>query len=91
MGASQLDELVAQNRYTELQRNLSVAELTTTDRAYVEGIVADRTHHVADAIALLEKVLPDLKAHNAHRAALALRALASDYFEAGRYDDSAGA
>jgi Aspartyl protease len=91
VSASQLDELVVENRYLELQRNLPAAELTTPERTYFEGILADRTHHVRDAIALLEKVLPELKARNAHRAALALRALASDYFEASRYGDSAGA
>jgi hypothetical protein len=89
--ASRLDELIAQNRYLELQRDLCAAQLSTSNRAYFEGIVADRTHNVADAIALLGKALPDLKAHSANRAALALRALASDYFEAGRYGDSANA
>jgi len=89
--ASQLDELIAQSRYLKLQRDLSAAELSTSNRTYFEGMVADRTHNVADAIALLGKALPDLKAHSAHRAALALRALASDYFEAGRYGDSANA
>jgi predicted aspartyl protease len=89
--ASQLDELIAQSRYLKLQRDLSAAELSTSNRTYFEGMVADRTHNVADAIALLGKALPDLKAHSAHRAALALRALASDYSEAGRYGDSANA
>jgi len=89
--ASRLDELIAQNRYLELQRDLSAAELSSSDRTYFEGIVADRTHNFADAIALLGKAVPDLKAHSAHRAAWALRALASDYFEAGRYEDSANA
>ena len=86
--ASRLDERIAQNRYLELQRDLFAAELSTLERTYFEGIVADRTHDVADAIALLSEALPDLKARSAHRAALALRALASDYFEAGRYGDS---
>lgn len=91
VSASPLDELVEENRYLELQRNLPAAELTKQERTYFEGILADRTHHVGDAIALLEKVLPELKARSAHRAALALRALGSDYFEAGRYGDSAAA
>jgi len=69
--ASQLD--IAQSRYLKLQRDLSAAELSTSNRTYFEGMVADRTHNVADAIALLGKALPDLKAHSAHRAALALR------------------
>jgi hypothetical protein len=91
VSASRFDELVRQNRYMELQRDLPVAELTKADRTYFEGILADRTHHVADAIALLEKALSDLKTRDTRRAAIALRALASDYFEAGRYGDSAGA
>jgi hypothetical protein len=91
LAASHLDELITQSRYLELQRDLPASELSTSNRIYFEGIVADRTHHVADAIALLSKALPDLKAHSAHRAALALRALASDYFEAGQYGDSANA
>ena len=91
VSVSQLDALVEENRYLELQRELPAAKVTTAERTYFEGILADRTHHVSDAIALLEKVLPEFKARNARRAALALRALASDYFEAGRYGDSAGA
>jgi predicted aspartyl protease len=91
LSASRLDELIAQNRYPELQRDLATAELSTVVRTYFEGIVADRTHKVAEAIALLSKALPDLKVHSPYRAALALRALASDYFEAGRYGDSADA
>lgn len=50
MDASRLDELIAQNRYLELQRDLSAAELSSSDRTYFEGIVADRTHNFADAI-----------------------------------------
>ncbi len=58
VGASQLDELVAQSRYMELQRGLSVAELTTSNRAYFEGIVADRPHHVAEACFGMQEANP---------------------------------
>jgi hypothetical protein len=57
-----LDELVGENRYLELERNLPAVKLTKAERTYFEGILADRTHHAGDAIALLEKVLPELKA-----------------------------
>ena len=64
LDASRLDQLIAQNRYLELQRELPAAELSSSDRTYFEGVVADRTHNVADAIALLGKAVPDLKAHS---------------------------
>ena len=69
LDASRLDELIAQNRYLELHRDLSAAELSSSGRTYFEGVVADRTHNVADAIALLGKAVPDLIADSAHRAA----------------------
>ncbi|HEX8896394.1 MAG TPA: hypothetical protein VF783_23950, partial [Terriglobales bacterium] len=68
LDASRLDELIAQNRYLELHRDLSAAELSSSGRTYFEGVVADRTHNVADAIALLGKAVPHLITHSAHRA-----------------------
>lgn len=87
--AKTFDHLVQEKLYTELQRELPGSDLTITERAYFEGIVADRTNNVLHAIALFEKVLPELKAIDTHRAAMALRTLADDYFETGRYAEAA--
>jgi len=85
--ASRLDELIAQTGIWSYSGTF--LRLNYRHQTALTGIVADRTHNVAHAIALLAQALADLKAHSGDRAALALRALASDYFEAGRYGDSA--
>lgn len=83
ISASDLDALVQDNRYPELERQLPLAHLNSTDRTYFKGIVADRSNCTADAIGSLEKVLPKMRRTNSKRAAIALRALAGDYFKTG--------
>lgn len=91
LDATTLDRLVDQKLYPDLQRELPGAKLAPLERAYFAGILDAREHRVADAISELEKALPELAKSNRHRAAIALRALADDYFDAGRYGDSADA
>jgi clan AA aspartic protease (TIGR02281 family) len=62
--------------------------LSAVDRSYFEGILADRLSQPLRAIALLEKVLPEVRKSNRKRAATALDALAQDYFMVGRYQDA---
>jgi predicted aspartyl protease len=62
--------------------------LSTNDRLYFEGILADRLNRPARAIVLLEKVLPELVKLNRKRAAIGLSALAADDFMVGRYSDA---
>lgn len=86
--ASALDSLVERIRYPELEHVLHSARLSPLDRSYFEGVLADRSNHLAQAIQLLEDVLPSLKKSYPRRAAVALRTLAVDYFKTGRYADS---
>jgi predicted aspartyl protease len=89
--ASDLDRLVQERRYPELAQSLPAANLTALECSYFEGILADRSNHVSQAIVLLQEALPGLRASNPHRAATALRTLAADYFQDGRYAKSADA
>lgn len=86
-----LDDLVQRKDYPLLERQLNEAKLSTDEEAYFKGILADRTNQVSRAISLLEQVLPEIRAKRPHRAALALRTLAGDYFKVGRYTDSCDA
>jgi hypothetical protein len=88
ISASRLDRLVQDKRYPELEQQLQSARLDSTERTYFTGIVADRSNHLSEAIADLEKVLPELKKTNSKHAAIALRALAGDYFRTGRYGEA---
>jgi predicted aspartyl protease len=83
--ATELDRLVQDKRYPQLEQQLQIAHLDSTDRIYFEGILADRNNRIADAVASLEKILPQLRKTSARRSAIALRTLAADYFKVGRY------
>lgn len=87
--ARQLDNLIVEKGYLQLERAVAAAKLSPDERDYFNGILADRKREPARAIGLLEKVLPGLKKQNRRRAAEALRSLGNDYFEAGRYADAA--
>lgn len=89
--AANLDRLVKDKDYPELERELPDAKLDPAERSYFAGILAARQHRVTEAIAKLEQVLPGLRKTNHHRAANALRTLAYDYFECGRYADASRA
>src|SRR5271165_2503098 len=81
ISASDLDHLVQDKRYPQLERQLQLADLSSIDRAYFTGIVADRNNHPEDAILDLEKVLPELRKTSPRHTAVALRTLAGDYFK----------
>lgn len=83
-----LDLLVQKKEYPELERQLGAAKLSPDERVYFEAILADRSNQLSQAIPTLEKILPGLTTTHPHRAAIALRALAGDYFKVGRYADS---
>jgi predicted aspartyl protease len=86
-----LDGLVQGKEYPELERQLGAAKLRADERAYFEGILADRNNQVSQAISMLEGIIPGLRIARPHRAAIALRALAGDYFKVGRYAASSDA
>ena len=90
-GALSLDDLVQRKDYPQLERELYGAKLSSDEQAYFEGILADRSNHILGAISLLEPILPSMRAKHTHRAALALRTLAGDYFKVGRYAESCNA
>jgi predicted aspartyl protease len=85
---SDLDRLVREKRYPELERELPSSPLSSMERSYFEGILADRSNHVPQAIVILESLVPSLRTSNRSRAAEALRTLAGDYFKVGRYADA---
>ena len=73
-----------------MERLLPQVKLDETERAYFEGILANRRNQVEKSIELLQKVLPALKTAEPKRAALAARALADDYtkrFEYAKADE----
>ena len=88
ISASDLDHLVQDKRYPELEQQLQLAHLSSIDRGYFTGIVADRNNHPLDAIVDLEKVLPELRRTSPRHTAVALRTLAGDYFKTGRYGEA---
>lgn len=89
VSARVLDRLIRERRYPEFEEQLRSADLKASQRLYFEGILADRTNRVALAVADLNQVLPLLRRTNPHRAAMATRALADDYFLLGRYSEAA--
>jgi predicted aspartyl protease len=89
--ALDLDRLLQDREYPEMERQLPGANLSATERSYFEGILADRNNQVSQAIATLEKILPGLRTANSQRAAVSLRALTDDYFLSGRYGDASDA
>jgi hypothetical protein len=60
----------------------------SAERDYFEGVLANREGHLAESIALLEKVTPQIRPSNPMRAAVALHSLADDYVKSFRYNDA---
>ncbi len=89
--ASELDSAIKNRDLPELQNRLASAKLSDSERKFFMGVLADRRNNPTLAIPLLEGVLPELKTVNSHRAAIALRCLATDYFIVGRYNDATAA
>jgi len=97
MGSAQgttidLDQLLRERRYLELEKILSSkSNLTGSDRAFLEGVMANRRNRVAESISVLEPLVPSLSATNRERAMIALSTLADDYEKAFRYSNAADA
>jgi Aspartyl protease len=86
----ELDELLRERRYLELDRALSSnSNLNNSDRAFFTGIMANRRNQVAESIRTLEPLVPFLSATNKERAIIALSTLADDYEKAFRYSEAA--
>jgi hypothetical protein len=85
-----LDLLVRQKRYIELERDLkSTQELSTSDRAFYSGILANRKNEVSDSIRLLEPLARTIARVSVYRAEVVLCTLADDYAKSFRYGDAA--
>ena len=82
------DQQLKEFRLKELEATLR-AMPPGPDRDYLAGVFANRAGHTAVSIELLTRVLPTLRDSRPDRAAIALEALADDYFKTFRYADSA--
>jgi hypothetical protein len=84
------DQLLRERRYLELEVALSFkSNLTGSERAFFEGVMANRRNRVAESIQILEPLVSSLSATNKERAVIALSTLADDYEKAFRYSDAA--
>ena len=86
-----LDQLLQQRHYLEIESALSKSNLNPSDRSFFEGVMANRRNRVAESIRTLEPLLPALSVTNKDRAIIALNTLADDYEKAFRYSDAADA
>lgn len=85
-----LDQYLDEFRLEALERTLaSLSE--SPEKAYFNGMLANRRGRVEESVCLLIQQFPALKASRPDRAALALQALADDYTKLYRYDDAAKA
>ena len=85
------DQLLQERRYLELETALSSKpSLTGSDRAFFEGVMANRRNRVGESIRMLQPLVSSLAAANKERAVIALSTLADDYEKTFRYSDAAG-
>jgi Aspartyl protease len=85
--ATDADRYIQDFDYPELARAVS-AMPQAPERDYFAGVLANREGRVAQSIALLAKVVPQLESSNPKRAAIALHTLADDYMKSYRYMDA---
>ena len=84
-----LDLLVHQKRYIELERDLKAAQdLPASDRAFYDGILANRKNDVSDSIHLLEPLARTIAQGSVGRAEVVLCTLADDYAKSFRHGDA---
>ena len=83
-----LDALVEQREYPELESVLPQETLDETTRAYFEGVLANRRNELDRSISLLQPLISKLEASRPDRAAVALRSLADDYVKTFRYAEA---
>jgi hypothetical protein len=89
-GAADLNQLLRDRRYLELDRALaSKPNLSVSDRIFFEGVMANRRNRVADSIKMLEPLVPTLSTADKDRAVVTLSTLADDYEKSFRYSDAA--
>jgi len=86
-----LDLLLAKKHYPELEQLLSARqkELSTEDRAYFDGVIANHLNRPEQSIDLLQPLIPRLLASNPARGEVALCTVADDYVKKFRYGDAA--
>jgi predicted aspartyl protease len=87
---SDLDVLLQQRRYIELQKMLAKwrSQLQPSDLAYFDAVLANRTNQVQTSTQLLESLLPALSANKSARTEIALCTLADDYAKSFRYQQA---
>ena len=82
-----LDVDIKNFNYAQLAKAVD-AMLSSPDRDYFAGVLANRAGHLNESIALLTEALPDLESSNPERAVVALHSLADDYVKTYRYNDA---
>ena len=89
-GTVDWDQLLQERRYLELDKALSSkSNLAGSDRAFFEGVMANRRNRVAESIKMLEPLVSSLSVTNKDRAVIAMSTLADDYEKTFRYSDAA--
>jgi hypothetical protein len=85
-----LDLLLHHRQYIELEHDLKAAQdLSASDRACYNGILANRKNDVSDSIHLLEPLARTIAQGSIDRAEVVLCTLADDYAKSFRYGDAA--
>jgi clan AA aspartic protease (TIGR02281 family) len=81
-----LDFLLKERRYIRLEKALaSDLKISAKDRAFFEGIMANRRNRAAESIRLLQPLVPALAKGDPSRAITALSTLADDYEKTFQY------
>jgi predicted aspartyl protease len=90
---SDLDVLLQQRRYIELQAMLAKwrSQFQPSDLAYFDAVLANRTNQVETSAQLLESLLPALSKNKSARTEIALCTLADDYAKSFRYQQASNA
>ena len=70
------DQLLRDRRYLELEKALSSPKMTGSDRAFFEGVMANRRNRVSESVRMLEPLVSSLATTNKERVVIALSTLA---------------
>jgi hypothetical protein len=84
---TELDSYIKDFQFVELAQAVALMN-PSAERDYFEGVLANREGHLAESIALLGKVTPQIRPSNPMRVAVALHSLADDYVKSFRYRDA---
>jgi predicted aspartyl protease len=89
--STNLDALLADKDYPKLERTFAAAAptLSSPERDYFSGVLANRLNQARSSLQLLEPLLPGLLLAGPDRAEAALCAVADDYAKLYRYSDAA--